>query len=42
MAESDKGLTGKDTDKGTQHVQNIKSLDLVRWIETQSELAYLR
>ena len=42
MAESEKGLTGKDTNKGTQHVQNIKSLDLVRWIETQSELAYLR
>jgi hypothetical protein len=42
MTQSGKGVPGKEADKASQHVQNIKSLDLVRWIETQPDLAYLR
>lgn len=42
MTQSNKGVPEKDIDKSAQHIQNIKSLDLVRWIETQPNLAYLR
>jgi hypothetical protein len=42
MTQSGKGIPGKESNKTPQQVQNIKSLDLVRWIETQPDLAYLR
>ena len=42
MTQSGKGGPERESEKASQHIQNIKSLDLVRWIETQSDLAYLR
>jgi hypothetical protein len=42
MTQSSKGVPDKATENTAQNVQNIKSLDLVRWIETQPDLAYLR
>ncbi len=42
MTDLRQGNLDHQPEESVHHVQNIKSLDLVRWIETQSDLAYLR